>query len=115
MKKLFGRDKPKRATDEAPPLPFKHPYLTASSPPPRASVGILRNLDPHREDFPSRASSDDGTRQDESSIRDDKGRNPSGERKEQAELTRIIGAAMPSVTLSLVVLTMSKLTCLRPL
>lgn len=110
MKKLFGRDKPKRATDEDAPLPTPQPYPLSGSrsssfsslplPPklmkseregdsrwprkkPPAAVGILRALDPHIEVPHPGVSLDDRASQYESSIRDKKDWKLFGERKER--------------------------------
>lgn len=99
MKKLFGRDKPKRTIEEDTPLPSPQPYPYSSSrsssfsslPLPTkstkseregdsrwsrkkqpAAVGILRALDPHIEVPHPGASPDDPASQYEPSIRDDK-------------------------------------------
>lgn len=99
MKRLFGRDKPKRTIEEDTPLSPPQPYplsgsrsssfsslplpakLTKSeregdSRWPRkkqpAAVGILKALDPHIEVPHSGVSPDDRASQYESSIRDDK-------------------------------------------
>lgn len=99
MRKLFGRDKPKRAIEEDTPLPPPQPYPFSGSrsssfsslPLPAKStksdrdgdsrwsrkkqpavVGILKALDPHIEAPHPGVSSDDSPGQYESSIRDDK-------------------------------------------
>jgi len=99
MKKLFGRDKPKRGIEEDTPLPSPQPYpLSGSRSPslsslplqakllksdregdsrwPRkkqpAAVGILRALDPHIELLHPGVSPGDRGSQSEPSIRDDK-------------------------------------------
>jgi hypothetical protein len=152
MRKLFGRDKPKRATEEDTPLPLPQPYPLSGSrsssfsslplpakslkseregdsrwsrkkQPQPAAVGILRALDPHIEVSHPGVSADDRASQYESSIRDDKKDwKLFGERKERetdgergrnrdrggreddglAELTKMIGAIVPSIVLSLV-------------
>lgn len=110
MRKLFGRDKPKRAIEEDTPLPPPQPYPLSGSrsssfsslPLPAksvkseresdsrwprkrqpAAVGILKALDPHIEVPHPGASPDDLASQYESSIKDDKkDRKFFGERKE---------------------------------
>lgn len=99
MRKLFGRDKPKRGIEDDTPLPPPQPYPlsgsrsssfsslplpTKSTKPEREgdprwprkkqppAVGILRALDPHIEVPHPGVSPDDRGSQYESSIRDDK-------------------------------------------
>lgn len=99
MRKLFGRDKPKRVIEEDPPLPPPQPYPLSGSrsssfsslPLPAksvkseregdsrwprkkqpAAVGILRALDPHIEVPHPGVSPDDRASHYESSIKDDK-------------------------------------------